>query len=158
MQALWLQGYEVPALYSMEARADMPVAVAAQADNIHDAVPPERRHHWYDGGLLFRGEDVPVAACYLAYFGLAFFFVRWWKMADRRRPHRFSFWSVCVTGLGCFLLSRLIWPTDSQARLMPIDPTTVIVVPMMAAAVIQLVSPWEAPPPRKSRKLRLANT
>ena len=39
----------------------------------------------------FKGQDVPVAACYLAYFGLAFFLVRWWKMADRRRRHRFSF-------------------------------------------------------------------
>ncbi len=158
VQALWLEGYEVPALYEMEARADMPVAMAGPAGNGNDLVVVAKRRHWYDGGLLFRGQDVPVAACYLAYFGLAFFLMRWWKMADRRRPHRFSFWSVCVAGLGCFLLSRLIWPMDEQAKQALIDPTTVIVVPMMAAAVIQLVSPWEAPPPRKPRKLRLANT
>ena len=39
----------------------------------------------------------------------------------------------------------------------PVLVSFVIVVPVMAAAVIQVVSPWEAPPPRKSRKLRLAN-
>jgi hypothetical protein len=158
VQALWLEGYEVPSLFNVEARANVPVTNVAVDARGERFIHVETRRHWYDGGLLFTGKDVPVAACYLAYFGLAFFLMRWWKMADRRRPHRFSFWSVCVAGLGCFLLSRLVWPTDEQAKLALIDPTTVIVVPMMAAAVIQLVSPWQAPPPRKSRKLRLANT
>src|SRR5207302_313297 len=35
-------------------------------------------------------KGISEAAGYLSYFGLAFFALRWWKMADRHRAHRFS--------------------------------------------------------------------
>jgi uncharacterized membrane protein len=123
-----------------------------------EMVTAETGRHWYQGGLLVRGQDVPVAACYLAYFGLIFFLLRWWKMADRRRSHRFSFVSVVMAAVLCGVVMLFVWPSDESAKMALIDPTTVIVVPVMASVVIQLVSPWEAPlPRRRSRKLRLAN-
>src|SRR5437867_5779512 len=91
--ALWLEGYELPSLFAQEARADQVPA------NTVSARPAEGTRSWYNGGLLVRGQDVPVAACYLAYFGLSFFVVRWWKMADRRRSHRFSFYAVFMAAL-----------------------------------------------------------
>jgi eukaryotic-like serine/threonine-protein kinase len=147
--ALWLEGYEMPGLLS-EARAASPPGQVVAATN-------PSGHQWYQGGLLVRGQDVPVAACYLAYFGLIFFLLRWWKMADRRRPHRFSFVSVVMAAILCGVVMLFVWPNDESAKLALIDPTAVIAIPVMASVVIQLVSPWEAPPPRRSRKLRLAN-
>jgi hypothetical protein len=145
--ALWLEGYDMPAVPG-EVRAVAAPGQVAAADS---------GRQWYQGGLLVRGQDVPVAACYLAYFGLIFFLLRWWKMADRRRPHRFSFVSVVMAAVLCGVVMLFVWPSDEPSKLALIDPTTVIVVPVMTAVVIQLVSPWEAPPPRRSRKLRLAN-
>jgi hypothetical protein len=150
--AFWLEGYDLPPMLTQQAAAaeQTPVTGGGSGDN------PTGRH-WYSGGLLVRGQDVPAAACYLAYFGLTFFLLRWWKMADRRRSHRFSFYSILVPALCCWLLTLFLWPHDSNARPALVDPATVILVPVMASVVIQLVSPWEAPPPRKSRKLRLVN-
>jgi hypothetical protein len=155
--ALWLEGYEGPGFLNNEPKADMSLPTQmARAD-----APAEGHqgaaNQWYSGGLLVRGQDVPVAACYLAYFGLIFFLMRWWKLADRRRGHRFSFYALFMAGLCCGAVMLFVWPNDDKAKAALIDPLTVIVVPVMAAAVIQVVSPWEAPPPRKSRKLRLAN-
>jgi hypothetical protein len=150
--ALWLEGYDLPALVSSPVHGDTTLAADVNAD-----APRPGGMHWYAGGLLVRGQDVPVAACYLAYFGLSFFLLRWWKLADRRRPHRFSFWKVFAAALGCWVVMLCVWPNDEQSKVAIIDQATVIVAPVMAAIIIQLVSPWEAPPVRKSRRLRLAN-
>jgi hypothetical protein len=64
---------------------------------------------------------------------------------------------VLLAALFCWLIMLFVWPSDERAKAALIDSTTVIMVPVMASVVIQLVSPWQAPPPRKSRKLRLAN-
>jgi hypothetical protein len=79
-------------------------------------------------------------------------------MADRRRSHRFSFYSILMPALCCGVLAQFFWiPQDAAMPTMLVDRATVIVVPVMASVVIQMVSPWEAPPPRRSRRLRLAN-
>jgi hypothetical protein len=151
--AFWLEGYDLPVLLE-------PQAVAAPSEGgqgVEGRVEDGTGRHWYSGGWLVRGQDVPAAACYLAYFGLTFFLLRWWKMADRRRPHRFSFYALVVPALCCWVLTLFLWPQDANAKVSLVDSATVILVPVMAAVIIQLVSPWEAPPPRKSRKLRLAN-
>jgi hypothetical protein len=90
--------------------------------------------------------DVPVAACYLSYFGLAFFVLRWWKLAERRRPQRFSLFAVLAAAFWGLVLFAL-WP-GAQAALG-------IMTLVMAAVIIQLVSPWEPAPPAGARKLRL---
>ena len=67
---------------------------------------------------LFRdGPDLPVAACYLSYFGLAFFALRWWRMADRRRPQRFSLFAVLAAGFWGSLLLLLLAAADRAGRL-----------------------------------------
>ncbi|HEV3080848.1 MAG TPA: serine/threonine-protein kinase [Gemmataceae bacterium] len=87
---------------------------------------------------------LPNAAGYLSYFALAFFALRWWKLAERRRPHRFSFAPVLAAGFwGLALL--LVWQ----------DPWRGTLVLTNAAAIVQLVSPWEQPPPAVARRVRL---
>jgi hypothetical protein len=91
-------------------------------------------------------DAIATAAGYLSYFGLAFCALRWWKMADRRRSHRFSFFPVLAAGFwGLVLL--FIWPNP--------DYTLGAGALVTAAAVIQLVSPWEEPPPPPARRVRL---
>jgi peptidoglycan/LPS O-acetylase OafA/YrhL len=156
--ALWLEGFDLPTLLSPEARAEAPLTIAADPAGLNPQPVDGRAtgRHWFESGLLVRGQEVPLAPCYLAYFGLSFFLLRWWKMADRRRPHRFSFWSVFTAALVCWGVMLIVWPNNlSNAAI--IDQATAIMAPVMASVVIQLVSPWEAPPPRKSRKLRLAD-
>jgi len=79
---------------------------------------------------------------YLGYFALAFFALRWWKLADRRRAHRFSLAPVLAACFWGFVLV-LIW-----------DPMGTVVL-TTAAAIIQLVSPWDQPPPPVARRVRL---
>jgi eukaryotic-like serine/threonine-protein kinase len=161
--ALWLEGYHLSGLFGGEVHASMPVLTPtlvvdrAGADNGAGGAHIEGHRQWYSEGLLIRGQEVPIAASYVAYFGLAFFLIRWWKMADRRRRHRFSFWSVCMAALGCWIIMLFVWPGDERVRTSLIDPTMAITAMVMASVVIQLVSPWEAPEPTKAKKLRLAN-
>src|SRR5262249_21867981 len=78
---------------------------------------------------LGEGLKLPVAAGSLGYFGLAFFAMRWWKLADRYRASRFSlgpvlgaaFWAAVLIGLA------------------PVKEMAVSVV--LTAIIVQLVSP-----------------
>jgi hypothetical protein len=84
-------------------------------------------------------------AGYISYFAMAFFALRWWRMADRRRTKRFSFAPVLAAafwGLVLLLLADVeLWYG--------------VGVLMLSAAVVQLVSPWEPPPPPPPRRMRL---
>jgi hypothetical protein len=68
-------------------------------------------------------------------------------MADRLRPHRFSCFPVIAAGFWAFLLWPFIWPQT-------VPPYGAVAL-VTAAVIIQWVSPWEAPPPRAARRLRL---
>src|SRR5256885_13301561 len=51
---------------------------------------------------------LPNLAGHLSYFALAFFALRWWKLADRRRSHRLSLAPILAAGFwGLALL--LVW-------------------------------------------------
>jgi eukaryotic-like serine/threonine-protein kinase len=84
-------------------------------------------------------------ASYISYFAMAFFALRWWRMADRRRSQRFSFAPVLAAafwGVVLLLLAGVeLWFGAG--------------VLMLSAAVVQLVSPWEPPPPPPPRRMRL---
>jgi hypothetical protein len=121
--------------------------------------------YWLSGGTLVpphlatpaEGEVAPVSlrlpshagseAGYVSYYALAFFALRWWRMTDRRRASRFSFapvlgaafWGLVLTLIGP---ERAAWGTS-------------VVVLVMTSAVVQLVSPWEQPPPPAAKRLRL---
>jgi hypothetical protein len=103
-----------------------------------------------DSGYRVLGEKrIPVAAGYLSYFGLAFFAIRWWKLAERHRPHRFSIGPILAAGFWSFVLLAIWpWPEPAQGTL-PI---------ILASAIVQLVSPWEQPTPVSAKRMRLRYT
>jgi hypothetical protein len=132
LEALWLEGYELPVLFAQQAQA-APLTAPSQPDR------------WL-GRVLPPHPSMPVAASYLSYFGLAFFALRWWKLAERRRAQRFSLWAVLAAGFWALVLFFL-WPSDNAA----LGVMTLV----LASVIVQLVSPWEPAPPPGARKLRL---
>jgi hypothetical protein len=120
--ALWLDGWTPEALAAQPGRAISPEPVVREP----------------------RGSNVGDLAGPVSYFALAFFALRWWKLADRRRSRRFSLAPVVATAFWVLIL-LLVWHQMWRGA----------VVLMMASAIIQLVSPWEQPPPATSRRLRL---
>jgi serine/threonine protein kinase len=100
------------------------------------------------GGPMFQdSEDIFAAARMLTYFGLAFFAVRWWKMADRHRRQRFSFAPILGAGIWAAVL-LLVWPWQQS-------PPHGAVALVLTAAIVQLVSPWEPRPVPAAKRLRL---
>jgi hypothetical protein len=97
---------------------------------------------------LTGGHGLTAAAGYLSYFGLTLGAVRWWRMTDRRRKSWFSLFPVLATGFWALIFGALFWPAADQ----PMFGAAALV---MAAAVVQWVSPWEAPPPAPPKRLRL---
>jgi hypothetical protein len=123
LAALWLNGW-TPS-----------VPLAEDPDNVPSVVR---------SAAVVPGAGLPDVAGYLSYFGLAFFAVRWWKMADRRRTQWFSFAPLLASGFWGFVLLFLcpqLWNG--------------LIALVMASAIIQLVSPWEPPPPRSAKRMRL---
>jgi hypothetical protein len=100
------------------------------------------------------GQENPALAHlfgYMSYFGLAFLILRWWRLAERHRPQRFRLAPVLVTGLTALLLVPL-WPDFSGAEM----PWTLQgpVVLTLTSAIVQVVSPWVPPAPKRPRPLR----
>jgi eukaryotic-like serine/threonine-protein kinase len=87
---------------------------------------------------------IPNMAGYISYYALGFFALRWWKLAERRRSHRFSFAPIMAAGFwGMALL--MVWN----------EPWRGTLVLASSAAIVQLVSPWQQPPPKAARRVRL---
>ncbi|GIW81074.1 MAG: hypothetical protein KatS3mg105_2881 [Gemmatales bacterium] len=93
--------------------------------------------------LLQTNEGFSNLAGYLSYFGLTFFSVRWWRMAERMRSSRVSLLPVMAASFWALIL-QLIWP-DTRAAIALI----------LASLIVQIVSPWAPPPPRAARPMRL---
>jgi hypothetical protein len=128
--ALWLEGY-VPEVIPPDANGTV-------------SLPAE---------TVLISNNLPRAASALTYFGLAFFALRWWKMADRRRSHWFSLAPVLGAAFWAFLLLFVF----ESFRLVPIWPQVWrgLTALILASVIVQLVSPWEEPPPRAVRRVRL---
>jgi hypothetical protein len=84
-------------------------------------------------------------AAYFSYYALAFFALRWWRMAGRRRAHRFSFAPILAAAFWGVLLFVLVRPPHTPG----------VLILSLAAAVVQLVSPWQEPPPPAAKRMRL---
>lgn len=84
---------------------------------------------------------------FMGYFGLAFFLMRWWKLAERQRPVRFDLGSVVLAAIMAYVLSLLL----------PIQGNRYVAVLalIVSSAIVQLVSPWAPPAPRPTRRTRL---
>jgi hypothetical protein len=96
--------------------------------------------------------NVSVEASYFCYYALAFFALRWWRMTSRRRPQRFSFAPLLAAGFWAAVLLLVIHP---QFRAGPVLVAPALIL-VMSAAIVQLVSPWEPPPPpANARRVRL---
>lgn len=96
--------------------------------------------------VLQENAGIPAVAGYLSYFGLGFFAIRWWKMADRHRRHRFSLAPVLAAGFWALLL-LVIWPDFYSPR--------GAVALILTSIIVQWVSPWESPPPPTVKRMRL---
>ena len=90
------------------------------------------------GGSLIAG--------YVSYFALALFAMRWWKLADRRRRHRFSLFPVAAAGFWALVL-LVVWPWP--------EPAVGAGAVVLSAVIIQLVSPWQQPLPSVAKRVRL---
>jgi serine/threonine protein kinase len=130
LAALWMGGWLLAPPAAVEpAAADANLEVAAAS-------------------LFQSSEDIYTAARYLTYFGLVFFAVRWWKMADRHRSQRFSFAPILVVGFWALALMLLGLGPQPQGA----------VALVLAAAIVQLVSPWHPLPPPIMKRMRLRYT
>jgi hypothetical protein len=148
---LWLDGHQFASLFGHPAQRE---EGDAQAQALEEGVPgngqPAPMIQMVRFLQLSSQQEIPIAACYLSYFGLAFFALRWWKMTDRRRAQRFSIFSVLSVAFWAYLL-LLLWPVSTQTQGQPHG----VVALVMASVIVQLVSPWEQPPPPIPRRLRL---
>ncbi len=85
--------------------------------------------------VLFDTAGGPTLSLYITYFGALFPVLRWWKLADIRRSHRFRIWSVAGCALWAYILSELVEFPPSWG---PIAAATI-------ASAVQLASPWFDP-------------
>src|SRR5207245_10123863 len=112
VEAIWLDGYALSTVWAEEVRPEI--------------ISTRRLRPWNAWNEM----QVPLAVSYLGYFGLAFFATRWWKLAVRTRPRRFSFAAVLGAGFWGFVLLALL-----PGLAFP-DPAFVALV--SAAVIVQL--------------------
>lgn len=118
--ALWLQGWTLPGtFYDPTTAPESPLQ-------------------------LTEGSGLVEALGYLSYFAIVFVALRWWKMTERQRPQRFSFYPVLATAFWAVIL-LLLWKNHHQSA----------VALVMASAIVQVVSPWEQQAPKPARRIRL---
>jgi hypothetical protein len=87
----------------------------------------------------------PRTAPVVAYYAFALFALRWWRLADRRRPMRFSVAPL----LAAAFWGLVLWPVLGVRGM--VGPGALVTT----AAVVQLVSPWQKATPVAVRRLRL---
>jgi eukaryotic-like serine/threonine-protein kinase len=92
---------------------------------------------------------------YACYFGIMFFALRWWTLAERQRSRRFSLLSTLWTGCVGYALAMIWYKWDrfsgqGQPSGMPYP-----ILLALTAAIAQVTSPWSAPPPKVARKHKL---
>lgn len=108
---------------------------------------------WLEGHSLDEVLSAPSSAArlealrFMGLFGLAFFLMRWWKLAERQRLMRFDLGPVVLAAILAFVLSLLL-PIQGNRHIAVLALTA-------TAAIVQIVSPWQPPQPRRSRPQRL---
>ncbi len=99
-----------------------------------------------DNSLLeWLPSTVGTQTSFVAFYGVAFFALRWWRAADRRRPQRFSLVPVLASSFWALGLSLVFWPGNWSPALSLV----------FASGIIQAVSPWQKTAPPQARRLRL---
>lgn len=139
--ALWLEGYSGAALTNGLSPGDTSLSGSDLRNGLGNFLPWKVTRGDYN--LPDQG-GMKVIAGHICYFALALFAMRWWKLAERRRSHRFSLAPVLLAALLGWLLWQL-WK----------EPWRGTLVLASSAAIVQIVSPWQPPPPRAPRRMRL---
>lgn len=140
--ALWWAGYDFP----------LPWKPAAAFEVLQPLQPDARRQQeladsWL-GKFYPENTSMPILACYVAYFGLMFLVLRWWKTTELHRSKRFSVMSIVGVALWAYLLLFLL-PTKE-------DREVGFIGLVLSAVVCQVSCPWkEKVPVRKKNKMRL---
>jgi len=135
--AVWLEGYQLPLPW-----------LSDHADALEPlpSLGAERRHPFF-GALYPENHTLPVLACYLAYFGLMFLVLRWWKGVEEQRPQRFSMQAFLATLFWAYGLLFLL-PTARERHI-------AFATMAMTSVIVQVVSPWREPGPQRQKRLRL---
>ncbi len=87
----------------------------------------------------------PSPAVYVAYFGLLFLLLRWWRQAEYTRGARLSVWTVLVCLFWAWLLHLFWWFPQ---------PTGMMVAGVIAVST-QLASPWMPPSRRRTIQVEM---
>jgi eukaryotic-like serine/threonine-protein kinase len=141
--ALWLDGYELPMPWNAGTRLEVAKPWEANAQDLESL-----RNSWV-GRLYPANTSMPILACYLAYFGLMFLVLRWWKSTETYRGRRFSMMATIAVALWAYLLLFLL-PNQHHRE---VGFTSLV----MASVICQISCPWKARTQvRKNKKLRLA--
>lgn len=135
--ALWLDGYRVPGPWN-----ETP---ASNALRRFESVGTQR-HPFFDA-LYPDNQTMPIVGCYLTYFGLMFFALRWWKLTELNRNQRFHFQGVLTTAFWAYVLLFLL-PSAPERQVG-------FAALVLTSAVVQIASPWEQVVAVRSKKLRL---
>ncbi len=112
-------------------------------------LPPLPERSQLGGFFDLAGPAWQVGLSYPLFFALLFAYLNWWHWADRHRKHRFALYPTLATLFWTGLL-WLVWDWVFQR-----PPVEVLLIAPLAAAIVQLTSPWTPPPPPKPRRYRL---
>jgi len=110
---------------------------------------PARPSDFFDRWNTINNDGPPSVANmagFISYFALSLCALRWWRLADRNRNHRFSCFPVIAAAFWAMVL-MFIWPKGEA-------PYGAIAL-VTSAVIVQWVSPWDQPQPRSARRLRL---
>lgn len=129
--AFWLDGWMLPQI-------DSPASLAL----------PATESYLY-GWLRMQAVGASALVGYVLYFATVLGLLRWWKVTDRQRSDRFTFFPPIAAGFWSLCL-LILWPTAG------LPPATGVLALVLAAFLLQIVSPWVPPPAPLPRKLRLA--
>lgn len=137
--ALWLDGFQLP-------WPDMELEQMDSLKPLAGPTPEPARHKFFDG-LYPHNRTLPVLGGYVGYFVLMFLCLRWWRLPEGRRAHRFKMSSVIAVGFWAYIFLFLL-PATAQRQEM-------FLTMVLTAIVTQLASPWEQPAPVRTKRLRL---
>lgn len=135
---LWLDGYPLPWQDGAGPTLFDPIATPAHAS--------EARHPFY-GALYEDNRTLPVGAGYLAYFGLMFLVLRWWKLAETTRRERINLHAAFSVGFWAFMLLFLL-PTWHER-----EPAFIAFC--LSALIVQASRRWQEPIKTPRRRLKL---
>ena len=139
--ALWLNGYELPLPWKATPNIEVlqPWQPEREADNGLSVFK-----QLYGTGIT----SMPILACYLAYFGLMFLVLRWWKSTETYRPTRVSVKAILAVTFWAYALLFLLPSLH--------DREIGFASMVMASVVCQVTCPWKVRASSRKKKMRLA--